>query len=242
MFRNNYIAGEQLPADDVNSITDEIINTAHNVLELSLQFYFDGKNVPYDGLFYDGFSDGVKADVLSGTQINTGLRELQQLASGGFYKSIKTEFQQKKQTATLWITRNFNFKLNLAANISAGATSLTITGDYTTKFLVGDTIDISQQINLLRERRVLTGSSFGGGVTTLSWSGGLTNTFTTTGFAERVDVFPRVSLVASGAADSFQVMTYVQSIVDFAEDEVEDEYTFTAGSPQDDFRAKLIFR
>lgn len=68
-LRNNYVAGEQLPAVDMNSIVDAIFTLDHNVLELFLQAYFDGKGVPYTGLFFDGFSDSLKTGSLVDAEI-----------------------------------------------------------------------------------------------------------------------------------------------------------------------------
>ena len=41
------------------------------------------------------------------------------------------------------------------------------------------------------------------------------------------------------AADSFQDMTFIKSIVDFANSEVEDEYAFIASQAEEDFKVKL---
>ena len=154
------------------------------------------------------------------------------------YRSIKTAFQQSMETVYLWVVRNFSARFNLAAGISVGATTLTITGDETTKFKSGDTIDIYTSTNLLRERKTLTiNSTFAGGLTTLTFSATV-NAYTTTSFVERVDVLPEVSLVDSGGNESFVSLTYQKSIVDFTNLEVEDEYKLIA-TPQEDFIAKL---
>lgn len=61
-MRNDYIAGDPLPADDVNSMVDAITTNAHNIFELYLENYFATKYTPYQGLFFDGFSDTAKID------------------------------------------------------------------------------------------------------------------------------------------------------------------------------------
>lgn len=76
---------------------------------------------------------------------------------------------------------------------------------------------------------------------TIDFSPAVSNTsgFATSGFVERVEVHPQVSLVALGGANSFQSMTYIKSIWDASNNEVEDEYTFTIGTDGYDFKAKL---
>ena len=160
--------------------------------------------------------------------------------TSGTYESILSAFQQSMETARLWVVRNFSARFNLAASISIGATTLTISGDQTGKFANTNTIDIYTSTNLLRERKTLTATpTFGGGVTTLTFSA-TANAYTTTSFVERVDVKPQVSLVNSGAAASYADMTFVKSIVDFTNNEVEDEYTYTSSPAEEDLKVKLI--
>ena len=66
--------------------------------------------------------------------------------------------------------------------------------------------------------------------------------FLATDYVERVDVLPEISLVNSGADESFQSLDWQKSIVDFTNSEVEDEYKLTVGTPQEDFIAKLKLR
>jgi len=156
----------------------------------------------------------------------------------GVYESIVTAFQITKETIHLWIVRNFVSQFNLDSSISGGATTLTILGDKTSEFANGDTIDISKANNNTRERKTLTAvPSFGGGVTTLTFSA-TDNAFGTSDFVERVDVLPTISLVDSGTAKSFQTPDFVQSIVDFASGEVEDEYILIA-TPEEDLKIKI---
>ncbi len=159
--------------------------------------------------------------------------------SGKVYFSELQSFQTQMVDVRLWVTRNFTAQFNLAAGISGGATTLTITGDQTDKFKNGDIIDISTSDNLIRERKTLTATpSFGGGVTTLTFSATV-NAFTTSAFAERVDVIPQTSIVDKDANESFSDMVYVKSVVDFGSSEVEDEYSFDAVTPNEDVTIKL---
>ncbi len=156
-----------------------------------------------------------------------------------YYSEIQS-FQTPMESVRLWVTRNFSAQFNLDAGISGGATTLTILGDQTGKFASGDIIDISTSDNLVRERKTLTAvPSFGGGVTTLTFSATV-NAFTTSDFVERVDVIPQVSIVNKDAQESFNAMVFIGSIVDFANSEVEDEYSFLAGTPNEDFITKLV--
>jgi len=130
----------------------------------------------------------------------------------------------------------------LASAISSGATTLTITGDETGKFANGDTIDISTSDNLVRERKTLTATpSFAGGVTTLTFTSAISNAsgFGTSAFVERVDVIPKISIVNKDAVESFLPITFKQSIVDFTNSEVEDEYNFFPSTPNEDVTVKL---
>lgn len=134
----------------------------------------------------------------------------------GFYRSIKTTFQVAKKSLKLWVVRNFSARFNLQASIAQGATTLTIAGDQTGKFANGDTIDIYDANNFVRERKTLTATpSFGGGNTTLTFTPSISNAsgFGTSAFVERVDVKPQVSLVNFNAADNFQDLTYSKSLV-----------------------------
>ncbi len=146
--------------------------------------------------------------ILQATNLYDGL-------SGAFYKSILTSFQAAKRRVQLWVTRKA-YRFNLAASISNGATTLTISGDHTAKFANGDTIDIYNSSNIVRERKTLTATpSFGSGVTTLTFTAAIAEAggFDANAFVERVDVLPQVSLVAAGGGDSFQNMTYKRSEV-----------------------------
>ncbi|MDP2648144.1 MAG: hypothetical protein Q8P35_02805, partial [Candidatus Yanofskybacteria bacterium] len=63
--------------------------------------------------------------------------------------------------------------------------------------------------------------------------------FDTSAFVERVDVTPQVSLVNKGSADNFANLTYKNSIVDFSNNEVKDEYEYVASQAEEDFKVKL---
>lgn len=186
----------------------------------------------------------------NGAVFSTDVPSIPSFDLTGLYESIVSSFQQSMTTARLWVVRNFtdsSDKFNLAAGISAGATTLTITGDQTGAFANGDTIDISDENNLVRERKTLTAvPSFGGGVTTLTFSA-TTNAFTTSDFAERVNVLPEISLVDVGTAKSFQTPTFVRSVVGTGAtgngidiDDVEDEYLLDISpSAEEDLKVKL---
>lgn len=65
-MKTTYVAGEPLPAADMNSIVQATLDNSHNIIELFLQNYFDSKATPYAGLFFDGFSDNAKVGSLGG--------------------------------------------------------------------------------------------------------------------------------------------------------------------------------
>jgi hypothetical protein len=158
------------------------------------------------------------------------------------YYSILIEFQQVMESARLWVTRNWTARFNLASAIAQGATTLTISGDQTTKFANGDTIDIYDANNFNRERKTISGSpSFGGGVTTITFTSAiaLATGYGTSAYVERVDVVPTLSAVASGDPESFGTLTYVRSTVDGVNSEVEDEYALTLGIDARDMKAKV---
>ena len=167
-----------------------------------------------------------------------GITQTANLKQTDYFSKLQS-FQTAMADVRLWVTRNFTAQFNLDANISAGATTLTILGDQTGKYANGNTIDLSTPDNLTRERKTLTAvPSFGGGVTTLTFSA-TTNAFTTADFVERVDVLPQISIVDKDAAESLSAMTFIKSIVDFANSEVEDEYSFAPGTPNEDVVVKL---
>lgn len=70
MNYKNWQAGDPLSADNLNlpsagvqtAIKAETAQLEHNVVELYLENYFAGKSTPYQGLFFDGFSDTTKED------------------------------------------------------------------------------------------------------------------------------------------------------------------------------------
>ncbi len=155
------------------------------------------------------------------------------------YFSKLQSFQNAMASTRLWIVRSLATQFNLAAGISAGATTLTIAGVQTDKFADGDIIDISTSDNLVRERKTLTATpSFSAGFTTLTFSA-TDNAFTTADFVERVDVIPEISVVDKDAEESFSPMTLIGSIVDFANGEVEDEYSFDPVTANEDVVVKL---
>ncbi len=67
---HNWSAGEEVTAAKLNQLNPEadsrISQAEHNILELYLENYFASKNTPFQGLFFDGFSDTNKAHAGSG--------------------------------------------------------------------------------------------------------------------------------------------------------------------------------
>jgi hypothetical protein len=67
---HNWIAGEEVTADKLNQLNPEtntrISQAEHNILELFLENYFANKNTPFQGLFFDGFSDTNKDNPAAG--------------------------------------------------------------------------------------------------------------------------------------------------------------------------------
>ena len=157
------------------------------------------------------------------------------------YYLKRAQFQGRNvgSTSNIWLTRNWTVRLSPTALIALGATTLAITGDQTAKIQSGDTVDIFESNNSLRERKVLTSVSFGAGVTTIVWAGGLQNAYTVNAFVERVDVLPTISLVATDETESFQTPVYVRSAIDTANSEVEDYYTLTT-TPNKDVSARIL--
>lgn len=95
-----WVAGEEMTAAKLNMLnqgTEDFINGAlgqieHNILELYLENYFASKQTPYQGLFFDGFSDSNKA-IASGS----GLVEV---ATSG-QNSIKLQVESEYDTFTI---------------------------------------------------------------------------------------------------------------------------------------------
>ncbi len=158
----------------------------------------------------------------------------------GNYRSLKQLFQNGGEDVSTWITRTFaGVKFALDAAVSALDTEVKVLGDETALFAIGDTVDISNATNTTRERRVLTGVSFGAGQTTLSFATGLINAYTTSDFVERVGIIPTISFVDDGDPESFEAIDYVQSIADFSAEEAEDEYIKNFGSVRHDYILKI---
>lgn len=76
----DWIAGDKITADRLNQIdsnTDSRIGqNEHNVLQLYLENFFSSKVTPFLGLFFDGFSDETKTDVLTDIEIDAGNKQL----------------------------------------------------------------------------------------------------------------------------------------------------------------------
>lgn len=72
---HNWTAGEEITAEKLNDVnpgaSSRISQTERNILELLMENYFAGKNTPYQGLWFDGFSDLTK--VASGSGSTSGI-------------------------------------------------------------------------------------------------------------------------------------------------------------------------
>ena len=156
------------------------------------------------------------------------------------YHSKTQNFQQSMSSARLWLTRNWTARYNPSTTPSG--TTVRITGDKTGQLATGDTVDIYTTDNITRERRTISAIDYNTtntGETTITLNSALTGTYTTSDYIERVDAIPQLSLVASGASESFGNLTYVRSEVDFSNNEVEDEYTYTPSTAGNDLTAKV---
>ena len=69
-LKTTHEPGDAILAADMNSVHELAILNSHNILELYLENFFAAKTTPFNGLFFDGFSDTSKADV-SATLVDT---------------------------------------------------------------------------------------------------------------------------------------------------------------------------
>ncbi len=69
-LKNDYNPGDKVLAADLNDAVDAVINNQHNILELYLENYFSNKNTPFQGLWFDGFSDTNKAINQNGSMVS----------------------------------------------------------------------------------------------------------------------------------------------------------------------------
>lgn len=154
--------GDEITADRLNQMNpatqDAIEQIDHNVLMLYLENYFASKATPFNGLFFDGFSDSAKVGTNTNLTVNTGSKRVDMAGSNltGSLLSIKSSFQELKTRVKLWITRKCDTRYTLQAGISAGATAVRYSGA-SNLFAIGDLIDIYTANNLSRERKTITG-------------------------------------------------------------------------------------
>jgi len=67
MLKTNHAASDPILAADMNSVVELAILNSHNIIELYLENFFAAKTTPFNGLFFDGFSDTAKADTAATT-------------------------------------------------------------------------------------------------------------------------------------------------------------------------------
>ena len=205
---------------------------------------------PLDNSYTQGANLRVARTVEADATIDTTNKQLEFRASGNpdppavVYYALRTDFQSNKETVSVFLTRSRTTYYNLKSSIAQSATSLVVTGDVTSEFANGDTIDIYDADNEVRERKTINATpTYDGGAdeTTITFTTGISNAggFDANAFVERVDSLPYISVVDKNANESFQSLTYVESVVDFDNDEVEDEYSYTAGTPETSVSVKL---
>jgi len=176
--------------------------------------------------------------VIESEQFQVGLKR-------ALHHSINNRFNQEMAIAGIWVMRNRPSKYNLASSIAVSATTLTITGDKTAEFANGDTIDIADQFNNVRERKTLTATpTFGSGVTTLTFTPSVVNAtgFATTATVERVDILPKMSIVDNNATESLASPTYQKTLEVTVDGEalVEDEYQYSPSPANNDVVLQLL--
>lgn len=74
--------------------------------------------------------------------------------TGAFYKSILTTFQTAKKSIRLWVTRAFSARFNPVSAVANGATSMKLLAG--NRIANGDTIDIYEPNNFVRERKTVS--------------------------------------------------------------------------------------
>lgn len=83
----NFTPGVELTAARLNQIDstteNRISQNEHNIFELFLENFFAGKSTPFQGLFFDGFSDTSKTDSVQGVDVDTANKRLLLSASQG---------------------------------------------------------------------------------------------------------------------------------------------------------------
>lgn len=158
--------------------------------------------------------------------------------SGGTYTSNKISFTQAVRDLRLWIKRKVNSD-TLVSTITNGATSLVVTGDQTAQYADGDVLDVyvGTDATESRERVTISGAPVFSTNTTITFTPSIAGS-DALDTVERVDARVRVSLVDSGAGDSFEAPTYVRSVVE-ASGDTEDEYSLSKGTDRHDLKAEV---
>lgn len=118
---HNWVAGEEITAaklNDLNPAADSRISQAeHNILELYLENYYANKLSPFQGLFFDGFSDAVKAAVKTGAVSSaTAGQAVATLATLGDYNQFLVD-----DLVQIYNNLHQEIKKVSSKNINAGA-------------------------------------------------------------------------------------------------------------------------
>ena len=179
--------------------------------------------------------------------INTTDKKITPTASVGNGKNFRYHskiqaFSQAMASARVWYSRAVTAEFNLSASASSGQAVVTVSGDKTTKFAAGDTIELYPSSKFPRERKTISTISYSGGtgLTTITMTSNLSNAYTSSDYIGRVDVLPECSIVNTGATFSFASPTFVQAIYDAATGEVEDEYLYEPATANEDFMIRLL--
>jgi hypothetical protein len=132
MLKTNYNPGDKILATDLNDLVSTVLTNVHNILELFLENYFAGKNTPYQGLWFDGFSDTNKACGGSGTtsgSTSSGQNQIVLASSGqastftiGNIIQIFNATNQELKTITAISSATLTVDSNLANSYGDGST------------------------------------------------------------------------------------------------------------------------
>jgi hypothetical protein len=127
-----FTAGDPLKASELNGLVADINQANHNILELLMENYFASKLTPYQGLFFDGFSDTTKksagAGVTSGStasgQANIVLASSAQASSFVIGEKIQiyNGTTQEVKTITNIVSATLTVDSNLANTYANGCT------------------------------------------------------------------------------------------------------------------------
>jgi len=147
----------------------------------------------------------------------------------GTYITLVEPHQIDKQFVIFEVTRNWTARYNLNSAIAVDIKTVVIDGDKTGQFAIGDTVDIYDTNNYERERKLITAIDYNVTAalkTTVTVSSPFVNSYLTSGYIERVDIIPRVSITESVALEEHQELDWRGSEVSGSY--VTDYYTYKA--------------